>query len=138
MPLQRFRRAERLNTSWDHPEDATQYGNACPQGTLVNEQNYEDCLNINVIAPAGTKPGDDLPVFLWIFGVAPASQSLANQIRGSLCITRRLRRRLQHLTDREWHVHRPAVSRNGQAHALRFDKLQSPCMGLHGQRRAAI
>ncbi|KAF2203238.1 putative extracellular lipase [Delitschia confertaspora ATCC 74209] len=28
----------------------------------------EDCLNINVQRPAGTKPGDKLPVLFWIFG----------------------------------------------------------------------
>ncbi|KAI8974600.1 carotenoid ester lipase precursor [Trametes punicea] len=30
----------------------------------------EDCLNINVIVPAGTKPGADLPVAVWIYGGA--------------------------------------------------------------------
>ncbi|KAI0819592.1 carotenoid ester lipase precursor [Trametes gibbosa] len=28
----------------------------------------EDCLNINVIVPAGTKPGDNLPIAAWIYG----------------------------------------------------------------------
>ncbi|EIW58852.1 carotenoid ester lipase [Trametes versicolor FP-101664 SS1] len=28
----------------------------------------EDCLNLNIIVPAGTKPGDKLPVAVWIFG----------------------------------------------------------------------
>ncbi|KAI1788851.1 carotenoid ester lipase precursor [Ganoderma leucocontextum] len=28
----------------------------------------EDCLSINVVAPAGTKPGAKLPVAVWIFG----------------------------------------------------------------------
>ncbi|EIW58887.1 carotenoid ester lipase precursor [Trametes versicolor FP-101664 SS1] len=28
----------------------------------------EDCLNINVIVPAGTKPGDKLPIAAWIYG----------------------------------------------------------------------
>ncbi|KAI0628200.1 carotenoid ester lipase precursor [Trametes polyzona] len=28
----------------------------------------EDCLNINVVVPAGTKPGDKLPVATWIYG----------------------------------------------------------------------
>ncbi|KAK4674923.1 hypothetical protein QC764_502830 [Podospora pseudoanserina] len=28
----------------------------------------EDCLNINVIRPAGTKAGDKLPVLFWIYG----------------------------------------------------------------------
>jgi carboxylesterase type B len=28
----------------------------------------EDCLNINVIRPRGTKAGDNLPVLFWIYG----------------------------------------------------------------------
>ncbi|KAI9063824.1 carotenoid ester lipase [Trametes sanguinea] len=30
----------------------------------------EDCLNINVVVPAGTKPGANLPVAAWIYGGA--------------------------------------------------------------------
>ncbi|KAI0819594.1 carotenoid ester lipase precursor [Trametes gibbosa] len=30
----------------------------------------EDCLNINVVVPAGSKPGDELPVAAWIYGGA--------------------------------------------------------------------
>jgi len=34
--------------------------------TVTNTK--EDCLTINVQRPAGTKPGDKLPVLFWIFG----------------------------------------------------------------------
>ncbi|KAH9855289.1 carotenoid ester lipase precursor [Lenzites betulinus] len=30
----------------------------------------EDCLNINIIVPTGSKPGDELPVAAWIYGGA--------------------------------------------------------------------
>ncbi|KAH9935220.1 carotenoid ester lipase precursor [Epithele typhae] len=32
------------------------------------EPSDEDCLSLSVIVPDGTKPGDDLPVAVWIFG----------------------------------------------------------------------
>ncbi|KAK3937469.1 alpha/beta-hydrolase [Diplogelasinospora grovesii] len=35
----------------------------------VTDQN-EDCLNLNVVRPAGTTAGDNLPVLFWIFGGA--------------------------------------------------------------------
>jgi len=34
--------------------------------TVTNQK--EDCLTINVMRPAGTKPEDKLPVLFWIFG----------------------------------------------------------------------
>lgn len=44
-------------------------------GTLLNlpivqavTNSGEDCLTVNVQRPAGTKPGDKLPVLFWIFG----------------------------------------------------------------------
>ncbi|KAK4182623.1 putative sterol esterase precursor [Podospora australis] len=70
--------------------DATGIAAACPQfvadtdsndliakviDTVVNTALFqkalkisEDCLNINVIRPAGTKAGDNLPVLFWIYG----------------------------------------------------------------------
>lgn len=70
--------------------DATGNAPACPQfvvdasslGLLdqvistVNESPFfrkalqisEDCLNVNIIRPKGTKAGDDLPVLFWIYG----------------------------------------------------------------------
>ncbi|KAI9063825.1 carotenoid ester lipase [Trametes sanguinea] len=71
--------------------NATTFGNQCIQQTLITPTiptNFppqvssfvaamavppdvpqsEDCLNINVIVPAGAKPGDKLPVAAWIYG----------------------------------------------------------------------
>lgn len=70
--------------------DATQQSAACPQflsgqgdpsilptlASIVTESPLfkkalkvqEDCLNINVFRPKGTKAGDNLPVLFWIFG----------------------------------------------------------------------
>lgn len=75
-------------------QDATKYGSACPQSEMVASplsQNpisseigkllgfvealfpnitdqSEVCLSINVQVPQGTKPGEKLPVLMWIFG----------------------------------------------------------------------
>lgn len=88
-PAQRLRppvrRQGRLNNF-----DATTAAPACPQqiadsdsndflakviSTVANTQLFkqalkisEDCLNINVIRPKGTKAGDKLPVLFWIYG----------------------------------------------------------------------
>ncbi|ORY76325.1 cholinesterase [Protomyces lactucae-debilis] len=37
---------------------------------LINKatQQSEDCLTLNIQRPSGTKPGDKLPVFFWLFG----------------------------------------------------------------------
>lgn len=70
--------------------EATGIPKACPQfyfgvddgdfptnvlGLLLNtplfqkiQNSGEDCLNLNVQRPEGTKPGDKLPVLFWIFG----------------------------------------------------------------------
>jgi carboxylesterase type B len=57
--------------------NATAYGPACPQTpglafpplilTDVTDVS-EDCLHLNIARPSGTKPGDDLPVLVWIHG----------------------------------------------------------------------
>ncbi|KAI0365187.1 carotenoid ester lipase precursor [Pilatotrama ljubarskyi] len=39
-----------------------------PHDTVPGVPESEDCLNINVIVPAGAKPGDKLPVVAWIYG----------------------------------------------------------------------
>ncbi|BGP42593.1 hypothetical protein JCM10449v2_006605 [Rhodotorula kratochvilovae] len=66
-----------VNTTWTGTYDASAWGNICP-GTGISStpnatlgQNYvldEDCLNINIIRPAGVKEGDALPVLFWIYG----------------------------------------------------------------------
>jgi carboxylesterase type B len=57
--------------------NATQYGATCPQaisGTLYTQQN-EDCLNLNVWAPA---KGSNLPVFIYMYGGAMVTGSSSN------------------------------------------------------------
>lgn len=56
--------------------DATAYGHSCPQDglwaaplTLANITDMsEDCLNLNVARPKGTRAGDRLPVMVYIHG----------------------------------------------------------------------
>ena len=67
--------------SVEHPPgtvvDATNFGPACPQvlGNLVPplaltnvSEVSEDYLHVNVARPKGAKPGDKLPVLVWIHG----------------------------------------------------------------------
>ncbi|EMD37060.1 hypothetical protein CERSUDRAFT_137491 [Gelatoporia subvermispora B] len=75
---QRFRIAAPLNTTRIGEEsggqviDATQDPNFCVQGTTgagdAGGAGSEDCLKVNVYAPAGAKLGDDLPVLVYIHG----------------------------------------------------------------------
>ncbi|KAK7461805.1 hypothetical protein VKT23_008236 [Stygiomarasmius scandens] len=51
--------------------DATEYPEFCVQGSTSGEAGgagSEDCLKVNVYAPEGAKPGDDLPVLFYIHG----------------------------------------------------------------------
>lgn len=61
---------------WAHERDATRFGGSAPQPPLllaalpgmdVGPQS-EDCLYLNVYAPAGARPGDRKPVLVWIHG----------------------------------------------------------------------
>ncbi|KAJ5617113.1 hypothetical protein N7537_002227 [Penicillium hordei] len=67
----RFHNPVSLNTSWDGSADATIFASACynfgpPQFPEIPYS--EDCLNLNVVRPSGVKPGDKLPVGVWIHG----------------------------------------------------------------------
>ena len=59
---------------WQGVREATAYGPACMQmgqarsGGTMNQS--EDCLYLNVWAPASAKPGGKLPVMVWIHGGA--------------------------------------------------------------------
>ncbi|KAJ8521512.1 hypothetical protein ONZ45_g1814 [Pleurotus djamor] len=51
--------------------DARSFANFCIQGTstgIFDGAGTEDCLKLNVWAPAGSKPGDNLPVLFYIHG----------------------------------------------------------------------
>ncbi|KAF9472684.1 alpha/beta-hydrolase [Pholiota conissans] len=48
--------------------DASKFGLACLQTALPAGQVSEDCLNLNIFRPAGTKQTADLPVMVWIYG----------------------------------------------------------------------
>ncbi|KAM5342259.1 hypothetical protein ACJ41O_013225 [Fusarium nematophilum] len=68
----RFASPQPLTESFDEPRDATEYGWMCigygsDTANLGNPVS-EDCLTINVVRPAGTGPGDDLPVGVWVHG----------------------------------------------------------------------
>lgn len=62
--------------------NATQYGATCPQaisGALYTQQD-EDCLNLNVWAPA---KGSNLPVFVYMYGGAMVTGGSSNpQLQG--------------------------------------------------------
>lgn len=59
--------------AWAKPMDAKSFGHRCLQSDGYNDMTFhdsgasEDCLNLNVWAPANARPGS-LPVMVWIFG----------------------------------------------------------------------
>ena len=59
---------------WQGVRDATQYASQCAQnadlGVFAKAGGSEDCLYLDVFAPADAKPGDNLPVLVWIHGGA--------------------------------------------------------------------
>jgi para-nitrobenzyl esterase len=60
--------------SWKGTRDATKYAGRCEQYHIWNDYIFqdagptEDCLYLNVYAPASAKPGSNLPVMFWIHG----------------------------------------------------------------------
>ncbi|HWL80202.1 MAG TPA: carboxylesterase family protein [Roseomonas sp.] len=65
-------------TPWQNPRDATRLGNSCMQNfginyVLGNRSAFwiagdEDCLNLNLYAPAHARPDARLPVMVWLYG----------------------------------------------------------------------
>ncbi len=59
---------------WSGLRDATQFGNRCQQWHVWNDYIFtdagpsEDCLYLNVYAPASARQSSKLPVMLWIHG----------------------------------------------------------------------
>ncbi|KAJ4374043.1 hypothetical protein N0V83_002782 [Neocucurbitaria cava] len=66
----RFRIPQSLNTTWNGTREAKQYGHTCPDPTDAEYGMSEDCLNINIIRPAGlsSEQYSKLPVAVWIHG----------------------------------------------------------------------
>ena len=61
-----------LTRAWHSPLPATSYGPTCygfGSNTLLNLTQGEDCLNLNIIRPAGCDADVKLPVLLWLYGV---------------------------------------------------------------------
>lgn len=54
---------------WRAVRDATHIGAACPQ-LIITGPESEDCLNLNVYAPPGTRADSHLPVMVWLHGGA--------------------------------------------------------------------
>jgi para-nitrobenzyl esterase len=55
--------------SWNSMFDATKYGHRCAQNAgTPGDSGSEDCLTLNVYAPAGRPPNAKLPVMFWIHG----------------------------------------------------------------------
>ncbi len=69
-------RAPQPPERWTEVADAGRYGFVCPQPPVPNfplelgAPENEDCLFLNIWAPAGTEPGDDKPVMVWVHGGA--------------------------------------------------------------------
>ncbi|KPM36118.1 hypothetical protein AK830_g10440 [Neonectria ditissima] len=73
----RFAAPQPLSESFDKPRDATEYGWMCigygSDTTNLGNPVNEDCLTLNVVRPAGVKPGDNLPVGVWVHGGVSSS-----------------------------------------------------------------
>ena len=67
-------RAPQPARHWSGVRAATHYGHDCMQTPFPSDaaplgvQPAEDCLYMNVWRPAAAKPGDHLPVLVWIYG----------------------------------------------------------------------
>jgi para-nitrobenzyl esterase len=67
-------KAPRLPSAWKGVRDATNFGARCEQWHIWNDYIFldsgpsEDCLYLNVYAPASSKQSSKLPVMLWIHG----------------------------------------------------------------------
>lgn len=68
----RYAAPQPLNESFEEPRSAAEYGWMCigygSDTANLGSPVSEDCLTINVVRPAGTKPGDNLPVGVWVHG----------------------------------------------------------------------
>lgn len=63
------------NQSWTGTRNATVRSDSCPGFDKPFAQGFadglimgEDCLTLDIVRPANVRPGDNLPVFFWIYG----------------------------------------------------------------------
>jgi para-nitrobenzyl esterase len=67
-------KAPKAPAKWSGERDATKFGAHCAQGHVFDDMVFqdagasEDCLFLNVYAPASAHPGSKLPVMFWIHG----------------------------------------------------------------------
>lgn len=73
----RFRHPQSLNTSFNGTHDAKQQGYSCMQWR-GNFNMSEDCLNLNIVRPAGSNHTEPLPVLVWIYGGGLYTGSVAD------------------------------------------------------------
>jgi para-nitrobenzyl esterase len=75
-------------TAWTGVRDASAFGNSCPQsnanGVFANPSTTEDCLYLNVFAPAGPAPGAKRAVIVWFPGGGFVGGSGADYDAGGL------------------------------------------------------
>ncbi|KAF3766896.1 hypothetical protein M406DRAFT_228286, partial [Cryphonectria parasitica EP155] len=67
----RLHLASSLNETWNGTRSATDQGATCPGATTQYAYGWaiaEDCLNFNLVRPAGVTPNQSLPVMVWIYG----------------------------------------------------------------------
>lgn len=67
----RLHLAASLNETWNGTRQAVENGATCPGTSFQYEYGWEvaeDCLNFNLVRPAGVSPGQALPVLVWIYG----------------------------------------------------------------------
>lgn len=76
----RFKAPESLTEAFGH-RSATEYGWMCigygSDTSNLGNPISEDCLTLNIVRPSGVKPGEDLPVGVWVHGgVSDSNETL--------------------------------------------------------------